>query len=102
MKVSVNVEDWENNYIEFHESDTWNMDSILGYIILNSLIEFRKHATEGTPQGIESNDEWLVILDSMISSFDLIQDDIMNYHDHEETINLGLNNFAKYLPSLWT
>ena len=63
-----------NVKIETHDFDFWSLDHTFSLIITPVLIEFRdryNNFSSGTPSGL-SREEWLVILDEMIWSFDQI------------------------------
>ena len=101
--------------IKIDNHDAWNIDHTLAPIILALLKKFKKDVN-GWPSELNSFEDWTLILDQMIWSFqELSTDDWENqfYHEspkwfdkqgyekHQEKIQEGINLFAKYYCALW-
>lgn len=82
----------------FWPKQWWNFKSELAIHILPILKYYRKN-TSGYPI-ITTNEEWKIILDKIINSFQLIADQDDGPAKKEE-INEGLTLFAKYYQNLW-
>jgi hypothetical protein len=111
-KISVQIDDF----------DTWSLDHTLALIIHPALLKFKEDSLNtGHPClcddpsvcTIEGNvctcsDQWQMILDKMIWSFEqIITDDINSYRldqykQYETRMQEGLELFGKYFRSLWT
>ena len=85
-------------------SELWGLDYTLAKYILPRLIKFKENA-EGYPADI-TWEEYLIILDKMIWSFDYIikSEYISNFDDikkNDDKCQEGLHLFAEYFRSLW-
>jgi len=110
--------------IQIEPHDTWSLDITLARIILPALQQFKINS-KATPLVYRSDlpeelwkqfkctntssdhntEAWNWILDQMINSFDLILKDNIDptYLDvtKPDTVQVGLNLFAKYYRCLW-
>ena len=85
-------------------SELWGLDYTLAKYILPRLIKFKENA-EGHPSNI-TWEEYLVVLNKMIWSFDyIIKDDsgldFGELKKNDDRCQEGLDLFAKYFRSLW-
>lgn len=85
-------------------NELWGLDYTLAKYILPRLIKFKDNA-EGYPSDI-TWEEYLVILDKMIWSFDYIvkkeyNTNFEDYIQEDKRCQEGLHLFAKYFRSLW-
>lgn len=108
--------------VEISDHDIWSLDHTLALIILPALKKFKENQM-GHPCGLRPDptglpetgcgncgceQEWNVILDKMLYSFEHIVDDrIMvysteEYKESQKKIQEGLELFGKYFQSLWT
>ena len=85
-------------------SELWGLDYTLAKYILPRLIKFKENA-EGYPSGI-TWEEYLIILDKMIWSFDYIikSEYSRNYEEYkkeDDRYREGMDLFSEYFRSLW-
>ena len=85
-------------------NELWGLDYTLAKYILPRLIKFKENA-ESYPSDI-TWEEYLVILDKMIWSFDYIvkkeyNTNFEDYIQEDKRCQEGLDLFAKYFRSLW-
>ena len=85
-------------------SELWGLDYTLAKYILPRLIKFKENA-EGHPSNI-TWEEYLVVLDKMIWSFNYIikDDSTIDFAELKKKDNRcqeGLHLFAEYFRSLW-
>lgn len=85
----------------FYFEECWNLDFTIARFILPRLVHFKK-IQHSTPASL-SEKEWNEILDKMIKAFALLtdQESLFASRKQQETIEEGLNLFAKYFQSLW-
>lgn len=81
------------------DSETWNLDFTFAKYILPRLIEFKK-LSNGIPYPY-SKEEWGIVLDKMIFSFQYIVAERETTKENHETIQEGIDLFAKNFQSLW-
>ena len=78
-------------------SELWGLDYTLAKYILPRLIKFKENV-EGHPSNI-TWEEYLVVLDKMIWSFNYVVKDVKGQED--DRCQEGLHLFAEYFRSLW-
>lgn len=95
----------------FDDTELWNLDETICSFIYPRLVEFRNKPIYSYPSQLDSFDEWRVVLDKIISAFELIQnsrsDDYVELYGwlspkDSQIVEEGLQLFAKYLLNLWT
>ncbi len=84
------------------DEELWNLDHTFAIYILPRLEKFRDNLY-GYPSQL-TEEEWIVILESMIHSFRIIASDdcFVTTPELEEEIQLGLDLFGKWFRSLWS
>jgi hypothetical protein len=87
---------------------TWNLDHELAKFILPRLRRFKElaHGWPGPEHGVETFEDWHVILDKMIYSFEIIsREDFEPYEiggqECEDKVNEGIMLFGKWYRALW-
>ena len=88
--VDVQIDPW----------DTWNADHTLSLIILPLLKEFRR-TTQSYPSNLTSMEDWYMILDQMIYTFEFLANGDFDSTDDAMKVQHGLNLFAQYFRDLW-
>ena len=86
----------------FDDSETWSLTDTICRFILPRLSRF-KECSQGIPHGL-NQDDWYLILDKMILTFNLICRDngIRIWSEHEsKQIDEGLNLFKERFLALW-
>ncbi len=83
--------------------ELWSLDATLATWLTPRLKGFRNQVEKGfTPGCIETNEEWLEILDKMIASFEIIQnEDTVAIHNENDMVQEGLDLFREYFFCLW-
>lgn len=84
----------------FDDSETWSLESTISRFIEPRLKAF-KECCIGYPSDIDSQEEWLEILDKMIKAFELINTKDFPEVEENEMIDEGLDLFRKYFHHLW-
>jgi hypothetical protein len=83
----------------FDESETWSLYSTISRFIFPRLKAFKESNICYPPE--LTTEEWNVILDKMIKSFELaIESDFMTEEESEE-FREGFNLFNEYFFALW-
>ena len=86
----------------FDDSETWSLDSSIASFTVPRLKRF-KEVNNGAPFQLNI-EEWNIILDKMITSFELILENsgscIWN-EGEEKQVNEGLDLFRNYFFDLW-
>ena len=94
---------WQRRIRGWDNSETYSLDSSLGKHILPRLKKF-KELTIAFPGGDITEEEWDLILDKMITAFELVNNDD-KWHDltkeELEMFNDGIQLFAKHYRHLW-
>ena len=85
----------------FDDTETWSLYNTIVSFTLPRLKHFRE-VLAGYPGGM-TQDEWEEILDKMIYSFQMIEDDKIIGISKEENdkLNEGLDLFREYIFQLW-
>ena len=88
----------------FIEEELWSLDHTIAKFIVPRLKKFQQLLADpscvaGPPHSI-AREEWALILNRMIYSFDKISSDTVNYSD-DPKIQEGIDLFAKWYRCLW-
>ena len=93
----------------FDSRETWNLDFTIACFVYPRLKFFRDTVENWHPIELDTNEEWIEILDKMLKSFEyIITDKLLDTHTNEEyntikaEIDEGLELFAKYFQCLWS
>ena len=103
-------------YVKIDKYDTWNMFKTLA-IIIHPMLKQLKETTHGYPSDL-TEEQWNIILDKMIWSFDQIDNDWeekflqtygllsddktrQEYITFKNQVQEGLDLFAKHYMDLW-
>jgi hypothetical protein len=90
----------------FSNTELWNLDNTISKFVLPRLIRFKQVGSSSHPSEL-TPEEWEIILNKMINSFQLMLQDDFKYTERKEItarqnkINAGLKLFAKYYQNLW-
>lgn len=92
---------WQKFFQGFSDEETWNLDYRLAKHILPRLRRFKK-VSRAHPS-IMTSEEWDVVLDKMIFSFELIARGNFSSLEigDDPRIQEGLDLFGKYFQALW-
>jgi len=86
----------------FDDSETWSLRDTIADFVLPRLKLF-KEITNGYPGDLDK-DNWNKILDKMIRTFEIVQEDGKNgVYDKKvwKEYNIGIRLFCKYFLKLW-
>jgi len=86
----------------FDDSETWNLDTRFAEHVLPRLKRF-KQLKNGYPHNLTS-EQWDIILDQMIFSFEWAASDYVERAEDMETyqrVQEGLDLFGKWYQNLW-
>jgi hypothetical protein len=91
----------------YDDSAKWGLYEFISRVSLPILKEYRNNGA-GYPIMFNSREEWNVVLDKMISAFEIIIKDEYwyginkkTYKKDLKTIKEGLSMFSKYFMQLW-
>lgn len=95
---------WQRLTRGFDDSAMWSLDIHLAGLILPRLKRFKEHNTHTYPNGL-TPEEWDVIIDKMIFSFEYTLDDGRMFGKFDEAeyekAKEGLALFGQYFHALW-
>jgi hypothetical protein len=93
-------EDERRVKIEFHKYDTYNLDHTLSLILVEAFRAFKANLL-GYPAQLNSENEWIIIIDKIIRAHELIvsENDSPVY---QKEIQEGLDLMTKYWRNFWT
>lgn len=87
----------------FDSTELWNLDTTIAKFIAPRLKVFREDGVHGWPSDM-TPDEWEVILDKMVSTFEFLANEGKYVCFDQECwtqVDEGLGLFAKYYSALW-
>ena len=87
----------------FSDKETWSLDMTMAEYILPRLRRF-KELHDGYPHDLDE-EKWIEVIDTMIKAFEISSNqfnaDAMPTVEEYKTMQIGLDNFAKYYMNLW-
>lgn len=90
----------ETDVIEIHPHDMWDLDRSLGVIIAPCLRKF-KEVNDKLPSGVESVEEFDIIIDKMIAAFAIYESEDYLKNVNEPVYKEGMELFSKHFCDLW-
>lgn len=94
---------WQRRVKGWDDSDTWSLDYKIIEFTLPRLKRYKEIAAHKvTPGSVETNEEWVAIVESMITYMELyIEHDGWVPSEFKEEYDKGRENFFKYFHALW-
>jgi hypothetical protein len=83
----------------FDDSETWNFYITISKFILPRLKVFKETTIAHPPE--LTSDQWNIILDKMIRTFEIAADSDFMEEDESEEFREGFNLFSEYFFALW-